>query len=383
MLLQPRPLIYVLSLTVFGNVKCQTEIFEGCCYGDENFPHGSAVFSHPKRCFQIICQNGRLIPTYVNQKGDQNCCEFNGRLTPNGKELSGHCMIMKCEAGIWKPSGKIEDCCSRCSLYDDPHITTLDGTKYDWHSPCNYSVAQTSYTTEPDVGVFSKFQGCNVIASCLSQTTFRNDPNTIITLDHGDVTRVKGNGYENLVQSQASQVQSQDGKLPVLAWTRENCIFLMGSSKLLILHCPHRLDIWAHPFHLERLDGLCGHYNGAPEDDFTDRYERVHALSYWPMAFPHSWLAPEQSDFQCDVWCPECFEETTVDPCRAAPERRRYFEALCREPLKHLQGTKDFDHYMETCAFDLCAIYQRGGNETNARNWVRDVERMIAVVKDL
>ncbi|XP_068249562.1 mucin-2-like [Palaemon carinicauda] len=375
---------WALSFIVLRTVESQTDILERCCYGDKSVPHGSVVFSHPERCFQLVCQNGRIRPVYVNRKGDKYCCELNGRLIPNGVELRGNCMVMLCEAGIWEPADKIEDCCSHCSLYNDPHIRTLDGTRYDWHGRCNYSVAQTYYTTKPDIGVFSQFKSCNGIASCLTHTTYRNDPNTIITLDNGDVSRVKVNGYENEIESVVNQLTSEDGTVPVLAWKHENCIFLMGSSKLLILHCPHRLDIWAHKFHTERLNGLCGHFNGLPEDDFTDRDGSIHPISYWPMTFPHSWLTSEQSARVCNLnlECPGCLEENTTDPCEASQSRRDFFDALCREPLRHLEKTKDFEQYMETCAFDLCAIYQYGGTDTDAREWVREVGRLVEVVKD-
>lgn len=74
-----------------------------------------------------------------------------------------------------------------CYLFDDPHIVTFDGHRYDWHGVCNYTVAASDSTHYPNVGVFSDFARCWGCASCLDRTTFRNDPHTLITLDHGAV----------------------------------------------------------------------------------------------------------------------------------------------------------------------------------------------------
>lgn len=63
-----------------------------------------------------------------------------------------------------------------------------------------------------------------------------------------------------------------------------------------VQHCPHRLDIWAHPSHADGLDGLCGHFNYYVLDDFEDRSGIVHALEKWPWEFPVSWKA---SRIQC------------------------------------------------------------------------------------
>ncbi|XP_042217566.1 mucin-2-like [Homarus americanus] len=221
---------------------------------------------------------------------------------------------------------------AHCELTNDPHITTFDGYRYDWHGTCNYSVTQSDFSLDPHVGVFSDFEPCNAWASCLGHTTFRDNPNTIITM------RV--------------------------------------SSLFLVRHCSNRLDVIAHPAHMRQLDGLCGHFNGYQMDDFTSRQEVVHPLQYRPLAFPLSWLTDDQCEEKCKDECPElmgCEGEGTHDPCTLDHdgEEWRHYWKLCWKKLGNIVG-KDVkrQHYIETCAFDLCMLNQNNMGEREEFRWL-------------
>ncbi|KAK7079960.1 hypothetical protein SK128_010062, partial [Halocaridina rubra] len=206
-------LLLIFALAAFSTLTPTAP--RNCCYGDGNLEHGEVAFSLPSHCFQLVCQNGLVQQQYVQKKGDKNCCEFNDLLYSDGSDLGGYCMTMRCSKGEWKPSGKIEKCCDHCYIYNDPHIHTFDGHNYDWHGICNYSIAQTGFSTKPKLGVYGKFQDCNSQASCLSYTTFKNDPNTAITIFDREVLKPTVNGDEFVMADSVQPLTSSSGIHPV------------------------------------------------------------------------------------------------------------------------------------------------------------------------
>ncbi|XP_045581501.2 mucin-6 [Procambarus clarkii] len=350
-----------------------------CCYGDARVMHGQVLLSLPSCCTSLVCQNGLIQRQHVGKPGDKSCCEFDGLMYPDGSTLLAQCIPLRCLSGVWTPTPTIEDCCRHCYLYNDPHIKTFDDYNYDWHGICNYSLAQSDFTYAPEVGVFSDFNQCNDQASCLSRTTFRDNPNTIITLDSGSVFVIIVNGEQYTVPaSGAHPVQSSAGPHPVLAWRDAGCIYLLGSSKIVLQHCLHRLDVWAYPSHTNHLDGLCGHYNFYRNDDFTDRNDLAHPLQFWPSAFPESWRTEDQTDRRC-YKCPGCETETAINPCQTLVPQ----DVLkCRQLLHPIIGRdQQLVSHTETCAWDLCMMRGRGATERKLAAWLVEVQVLLQQVK--
>ncbi|XP_069188454.1 mucin-5B-like [Procambarus clarkii] len=353
-----------------------------CCYGERRVQHGEVVLSLPDCCLTLVCLNGHIERKYVGGPGESHCCEFEGLMYVDGSKLSAHCIPLQCAKGVWTPTQHIEDCCKHCYLYNDPHIETFDQFRYDWHGICNYSVAQSDLTYTPEVGVFSDFDQCNGHASCLSRTTFRDNPHTVITLDSGSVFDITVNGdLYTVPASGAHAVVSSAGAHPVLAWRDGGCIYLLGSSKIVLQHCRHRLDVWAYPSHINHLDGLCGHFNFYKNDDFTDRDQRIHALNFWPLAFPESWRTKDQTDRTC-YKCLDCQNETAVDPCEATPLQQRADSALCRRLLHPIIG-KDLDlqTHVETCAWDVCMMRGARATERELADWLLQLQIILQQTK--
>ncbi|KAG7157009.1 Mucin-2-like 3, partial [Homarus americanus] len=201
-----------------------------CCFNDTVVDHGQVVFNLPSKCLQLVCNYGKIIPRFLGDPG--RSCEFDGLLYAEGAELAGHCVVMQCTRKGWIPRGDIDDCCKHCSVYDDPHFVTFDGYRYDWHGYCNYSVAQTDRTYNPEAGVFSDFEPCFGGPSCLGRSTFKDHKHTVISLGHS-VFNLLVNGDPYAVPLVGAEPVRCSSKVhPVLAWRNGQCTMLLGSSKL-------------------------------------------------------------------------------------------------------------------------------------------------------
>ncbi|XP_050720822.1 mucin-5B-like isoform X2 [Eriocheir sinensis] len=360
--------------------------FRHCCYGDETFQHGQVVLALQRACLQLVCEDGKVERRYLGEPGQRECCEFDGQLYPEGAELTAHCVTLECRDSCWHPLPAIADCCSRCSLYNDPHITTFDNHHYDFHGVCNYSLAQKGFTREAELGVYGDFRSCFGRASCIDRFTFVNDPHTVVALENGNVFTVHVNGHPNHVgPDKVHALRSAEKCHPVLAWrtpwgtSSPSCLTLFGSNRIMVQHCPHRMDIIAHASHTAELNGLCGHFNFHKDDDFTDRSDQVHPLSGFPLAFPTSWMTADQSDPVCLAPCRDCHKDNTTDPCTATIEERRGFHARCNATLfRLLRDLPHLAHHVDDCAFDLCVITAYGRQEEEAVAWL---DRVLEIVK--
>ncbi|KAK4296668.1 hypothetical protein Pmani_030853 [Petrolisthes manimaculis] len=232
----------------------------------------------------------------------------------------------------------------------------------------------------PDVGVFVEFKSCYGRASCLHSAVFRDSPDTIITLVNGDEFNLLVDG--NTVKVPVSGVSavattSSHGTTQhhssVLAWRNSGCTFLLGSSKLMLQHCRHRLDIWTHPYHLDKLDGLCGHFNYHQGDDFTARDGTVYPLHYWPSHFTTSWMTPDQPNPSCHDPNPP----TTTNPCHLDEEveeervlLNHYRERCGRALGDMIRLHTKLQGHIKTCIFDLCMLKQSGRGEREVGAWL-------------
>ncbi|KAG7158521.1 putative Mucin-5B-like 5 [Homarus americanus] len=123
---------------------------------------------------QLVGNNGKILPHFLRDPGTNHCCCE----CVEGAELSGHCTRKG-----WLP---IDDCC----VHDEPHFFTFEGHRYDWH--CNYSLAQTDMTYDPEAGVFGDFEPCfgdlpasDTPPSRAINTPVNGDPYTVAVIGGG------------------------------------------------------------------------------------------------------------------------------------------------------------------------------------------------------
>ncbi|XP_045107299.1 SCO-spondin-like [Portunus trituberculatus] len=381
-----RHVAVVLSWAVLLQ-ECGVQAQQSCCYGKTRLAHGETALTLERCCVSFVCNNGDMQTVHYGKPETGNChekvCEFDGQVYPNGTKLAAHCSGLVCVNGQWKATGIIEDCCAHCFLFNAHHVDTFDDNHYMWGRSCNYSIVQTGLTHQPRVAVFSTFEPCFGINSqqyCLQQTTFRNDPHTLITLRNkpGDAIfdiLVNGNGYtvpDNVVQ----EVRSSPGLTHnVLAWRELGCVFLLGSSGLTIKYCLHRMDVWAFPTLSstpDSLHGLCGHFNFYPSDDMTARDGVVYPVNTFPLAFPESWRTLEQVHPQCSSPVLNIYSSlTSSDSCEASAVKKQEYHVRCSKFLHPVLGVDtELKFHVDACEHDLCLMDQGGVSEAEQQRWL-------------
>ncbi|CAL4138975.1 unnamed protein product, partial [Meganyctiphanes norvegica] len=126
----------------------------------------------------------------------------------------------------------------RCDLRNDPHITTFDGAKYDWHGDCTY-VAAIGYPKmgEPDVEnyIYNKFKRCGR-ASCVDTVHFKprvaprvtilknSWPWQVVIDEHSQSITVSGQEMQVL----KGGLGSRHREYPVLAYWLDSCLHIIA-----------------------------------------------------------------------------------------------------------------------------------------------------------
>ena len=79
-----------------------------------------------------------------------------------------------------------------CSANNDPHFTTFDNIRFDWHGHYTYVISQEGCELCPDSFVYSLLVDCAggaPWATCVHTVYFQPEPNTTIQIVKADPLR--------------------------------------------------------------------------------------------------------------------------------------------------------------------------------------------------
>ncbi|KAG7177280.1 putative Mucin-5B-like 4 [Homarus americanus] len=93
------------------------------------------------------------------------------------------------------------------------------------------------------VAAQSDFEQCFEGTSCLGHTIFKDDKHTGISLGSSVFNLLMNGDPYTVPVIGAEQVRCSSKIHSVLAWRNGQCTMLLGSSKLMLQHCRHRLDV--------------------------------------------------------------------------------------------------------------------------------------------
>ncbi|CAL4062650.1 unnamed protein product, partial [Meganyctiphanes norvegica] len=321
---------------------------------------------------------------------EDGSCIIDEKSYPDGEEWINGCMTYHCKDGNFHTDNMYHGECHYCSVENDPHFTTFDGTTYDWHGQSTYSITQAGSLECPDVFIHSQFSPCAVGApgaTCLHTIYFQPLKNTLITIIKENRIEDSQIYVDGLLQTinvikegQLQVLKGPNNKLkPAFGWIAGGCLHIMGFGQqgLIIKICEWSMKVFAHPKVAHKLHGLCGDWNGNKDGDLKMRNG---AIINPPGGF---WASKNVDDAFGNDWeitnaCSETANVVTtgthtgINGCEANLEQQNQFYNTCKieiEANKTTLGDNKITKLIESCAFDLCIAHQTG-NETIINIWL-------------
>lgn len=289
-----------------------------CTYNNENFKHEQewAISS----CRSCICMNGQI-----------KCAQLK-------------CQPTKCRPNetLFTPPGQ---CCAKCiesdgvcTVFGDPHYKTFDGKFFSFQGACKYLLTS------------------DIVNQSFSIRVTNDVRNSKFSSWTKTVTLKLGTTKVNLGQKQRIKVNGIKIKLPYLV--KEEFKIKRFEDDLIIVETDIGVKVlWDGRSYLQvqvpvkyknKLNGLCGNFNGISRDDLTTR-RGINVTDNNIGKFANSWRVGAMKK------CRNREATTKQRPCPRRPQ-------VCRK-LKNSDSENIFDvclshlnshNYFEACRTDMC-----------------------------
>ncbi|XP_070188785.1 uncharacterized protein [Littorina saxatilis] len=290
-------------------------------------------------------------------------CFYQGRIFQPGEEwIVDECTRCQCKGGSVSCSVQrcpVEDCgndeiratspgqccpvCLKqpgsCMVFGDPHYRTFDGATLHFQGTCRYVMAADCDNNEFSVEV---------------QHDNRNAPGEVSWAQNFTVTL--GDIVVDLLQNSVVRV---NGALVDLPFLYEPHLYVELTGRTVLLTTNIGLQVsWNGDSQAEvmvpggfkrQLCGLCGNFNGFPQDDLRTRFGQI---TNSPAVFGNSWKSETQLG-------ETCADARDVDPCVSAGYRVRKIATTRCAVIKG----KDFvrchrvvapEPFFSSCVYDMC-----------------------------
>ncbi|XP_070533581.1 mucin-2-like isoform X1 [Ptychodera flava] len=299
---------------------CTAAICEGGCQCKEEFVFDGEKCIRPSKCH----------------------CYHGGEKHKDGTVLEDDCNRCTCNGGTW--SCEDIDCSGLCHVYGDPHYQTYDGKMYDFQGECDYILSQSTTNNENYFRVTVKNIKCGTSGvTCTRDIRIkigRGDDKTIVLLKRGKEPSVThtGSGHNvEIVELQIYTVVYTDVGMYV-KWNRGTTVYVVVDGR-----------------HRNKLEGLCGNFNGPQKDDFTCPGGGFPVES--ETEFGNCWRAND-----C---CPDA--PTIEDPCELHPDRKTWAKKSCSVIKSDLfipcHSLVPYKPFLRRCEYDACGCDMGGDCE--------------------
>uniref|UniRef100_A0A3P9CBA8 VWFD domain-containing protein n=1 Tax=Maylandia zebra TaxID=106582 RepID=A0A3P9CBA8_9CICH len=278
------------------------------CYHQGRYHQGGEQFWDGEECQSLCTCNGTT--------GNVHC-------TPNSCGPQESCRVVEGKFGCHpNPHGT-------CSASGDPHYITFDRRAYDFQGSCRYVLVTLCNATDElnQFSVEAKNEALNgrplsIVAEVFVNGVTRNLP---IVLNEGNVS-IYATGSRILVSTNFGLSVTYNGYSAVF--------------------------ISVPPNYREKICGLCGNFNGNPNDDF---HTPSGTIVTSPDEFGRAWKVPGNYTCNdgCGSSCPQCANEQPArDQCEVIQAADGPF-SFCHEEV-------DPAPYFNDCVFDVCLSGNQG-----------------------
>ncbi|GIX94553.1 SCO-spondin, partial [Caerostris darwini] len=286
-----------------------------------------------------MCQNGYVLDATSGACVEPyNCpCHHGGKSYEEGEEVKMDCNKCVCEGGSWNCDS--HSCPGLCSAWGDSHFETFDGNLYDFEGTCEYVLVKARINDNEFFSVI--FQ--NVPCGMGSEATCGKAIS--VTLGGTSISLTRLHPLPSLPENSRLTVT------PIGMFT------LVESDIGISVQWDRntRVYVTAQPIWKNKMQGLCGDFNGDASDDFRS-----------PSGGMPLVLAKDFADsWRVHKFCPRA--KHPDDACGRNPERRTWARHKCSvlktDLFKPCHYQVEVEDYYKRCVTDACACNLGGDCE--------------------
>ncbi|XP_035695721.1 uncharacterized protein LOC118429347 [Branchiostoma floridae] len=231
-----------------------------------------------------------------------------------------------------------------CLAWGDPHYMTFDNRRHDFQGTCKYVLVRHADFTVAVRNVHRPGHSQRVTFCDRVEVTVYGYK---IQIRSGDGREVLVNGYRrSLPVCLNRKVYISISGLNVLIET-DRCFSLTYDGN-------HKVEINVPASYKGKLSGMCGNYNGQPNDDNLFPGGQVASTS---LLYGNSWIAPD------DDTCPDTTPQDNFDSNDIPPGDRQIYlhPSKCgllnavNGPFRTCHSIVSPSEFVETCVFDMAA----------------------------
>ncbi|CAN9514343.1 unnamed protein product [Ophioblennius macclurei] len=236
-----------------------------------------------------------------------------------------------------------------CWAVGDPHYYTFDGRRYDFMGTCTYVIARKCSKDKDleDFEVLAQNENRGNLRVSYVGLVVVKAYSTTITIVRSERGHVRiGNSLWTLPAT------LHDGKLKLFQSGR-SVVIEAGLGMTVRYDWEQNLDVTLYGSYSGHTCGLCGNFNGKPDDDFTTPAGTAAATA---VAFASSWKVPGPADN------PNC-KDDCVGGCETCDHGKMETWAgdsycglltLKDGPFSKCVATINPQVYVDNCKYDLC-----------------------------
>ncbi|XP_047195738.1 mucin-2 [Hippoglossus stenolepis] len=299
-------------------------------------------------CDFTECESGCQCPSGLVDDGKGSCvrekecpCQHDGHLYAAGAQIPNKCNTCTCKSGKWECTEK--KCPGTCTIYGSGHYSTFDEQTYAFQGDCAYIAVKNkcgNKTVEYNFGIITENVPCGSTGTTCSKTIR-------IQLGRTEIKLAKGK-YERMDEGPGPDIPIK---------IRQVGLYLVVESSIGVAVMWDRkttVRILLEPQHSGKVCGLCGDFDGDVQNDFTTQGQLEVST---PTEFANSWKVHSS--------CPDA--ETSVDPCKATPNRHHWAKSMCSiitgPTFRGCHNKVNPLPFYENCVKDSCACDTGGDCE--------------------